>query len=225
MDKKTNKLINVAYQLYDVTDGTNRLVEETSADKPFVFLSGFGITLEDFEKAVEGLGEGEKFDFTLTPEQAYGEYMQEHVRDLDRQMFVVDGKFDSDHIFVDAVVPLQNEDGNRFMGRIVAIGDNTVKVDLNHPLAGKTLHFKGHIIDNREATNQEIEQFVKMMSGEGGCEGQCDGQCGGHCEGHCDEDHDGHEHGKCCHGEGHGNGEGCHGKGHGHGEGCHHSKK
>lgn len=206
MDKKSNKLINVAYRLYDVTDGGSRLVEETSADKPFVFLSGFGITLEDFEKAVADLNEGDEFDFTLTPAQAYGEYMQEHVLDLDRQMFVVDGKFDDEHIFVDSVVPLQNEDGNRFMGRVVAISDGTVKMDLNHPLAGKTLNFKGHIIDNREATNQEIEQFAKMLSGEGGCDGHCEG----HCEGHCDGDHDGHEHGKCCHGDGHGHGEDCH---------------
>ncbi|SFG60279.1 peptidylprolyl isomerase [Prevotella sp. KH2C16] len=213
MDKKTNKLISVAYRLYDVTDGGSHLVEETSGDKPFVFLTGFGITLEDFEKAVQDLGEGEEFDFTLTPSQAYGEYMQEHVLDLDRQMFVVDDKFDDEHIFVDAVVPLQNEDGNRFMGRVLAIGDSTVKMDLNHPLAGKTLNFKGHIVDNREATNQEIEQFAKMLSGEGGCGGDCEGGC----EGHCDGDHDGHEHGKCCHEEG----KGCHGDGHGHGEGCH----
>ncbi|PTL34323.1 peptidylprolyl isomerase [Prevotella sp. oral taxon 376] len=209
MDKKTNKLIHVAYRLYDVTDGGSHLIEETSADKPFVFLSGFGITLEDFEKAVADLHEGDEFDFTLTPGQAYGEYMQEHVLDLDRQMFVVNGKFDDEHIFVDSVVPLQNEDGNRFMGRVIAIGDSTVKMDLNHPLAGKTLNFKGHIIDNRDATNQEIEQFAKMLSGEGGCDGHCEGHREGHCGGHCDGDHDGHGHGKCCHQDGHGNHEGC----------------
>jgi FKBP-type peptidyl-prolyl cis-trans isomerase SlyD len=63
MDKKTNKFINVAYELYDVTEANATLIEKTSTDNPFIFISGFGVTLEDFEKAVENLNEGEEFDF------------------------------------------------------------------------------------------------------------------------------------------------------------------
>lgn len=209
MDKQPNKYINVAYQLYDVTDGEPTLIEQTSDDKPFAFLSGFGITLKDFESAVAGLAQGEEFDFTLTPGQAYGDYEAERVLDLDKEMFVVDGKFDEANIYVDAIVPLQNEDGNRFMGHVLAISDDKVRMDLNHPLAGKTLNFKGHIIENRDATNEELEQFANMLGGEHPCKGGCgncgdDGECcGNHGEGHC-HNHEGghcshHEEGHCCH--------------------------
>lgn len=185
MDKKTNKFINVAYELYDVTEANATLIEKTSTDNPFIFISGFGVTLEDFEKAVENLNEGEEFDFTLTPEQAYGDYVEERVLDLDKQIFTIDGHFDSERIHKDAIVPLQNEDGNRFMGHVLDISEDKVKVDLNHPLAGKTLHFKGHIVDSHEATNEELEQYAKLLSGEGGCGGNC-GKCSGDCEGNCD---------------------------------------
>lgn len=196
MNSKLNKYISVAYQLYDVTDGQPELIEQTSPERPFDFISGFGITLEDFEKAIVDLNTGDTFDFTLQPEQAYGEYVDARVIDLDKQIFVVNGKFDSNNIYVDAFVPLQNEDGNRFMGHVLAISDDKVKMDLNHPLAGKTLNFKGHVVESREATNDEIQHFVNKMSGEcGGCGGNCehcgnegekhkDGGCGHHCHHH-----------------------------------------
>ena len=90
----------------------------------------------------------------------------------------VDGRFDKEHIYEDAVIPLQNEEGQRFYGRVAEIGPEKVKVDLNHPLAGEDLHFKGSIIVNRPATTQEIEKLIAHMSG--GCGGNC-GSCGGSC--------------------------------------------
>lgn len=191
MDKKTNKFINAAYELYDVTDGNSAFIEKTIPERPFVFITGFGVTLDEFEKEVENLKEGEEFDITLTSDQAYGEYVAERVLDLDKQIFTIDGHFDSDRIYKDAIVPLQNEDGNQFMGRILAISDDKVKVDLNHPLAGKSLNFKGHIVESHEATNEELEQFAKMLSGEGGCGGgcgNCEGGCGSSCEDGCCDD-------------------------------------
>ena len=101
----------------------------------------------------------------------------EHVLDLEREVFTVNGTFDAENIYEGAVVPLQNEEGTRFMGRILEVNDKQVKVDLNHPLAGKTLNFKGKVIENREATNEEIAAMVNQMAG--GC------GCGGHSEGGC----------------------------------------
>ena len=141
MEQKDYKYISVAYKLYDITDNKQELIEETAKDKPFVFLSGFGTTLEDFESNLVGLAEGADFDFVLSPDRAYGEHVDTRVVELDKQIFSVDGKFDSKNIYPEAIVPLQNEDGNRFLGRVVSIGSDKVRIDLNHPLAGMTLNF------------------------------------------------------------------------------------
>lgn len=170
MDKPQNKYIAVAYQLYSNNDGKQELVEETSADKPFQFISGFGVTLDAFEKAVADLAVEASFDFTLSKDEAYGDYVDERVLDLDKSIFTVNNHFDSERIYKDAIVPLQNEDGQRFYGRVLDIADDKVKMDLNHPLAGKELNFKGHIVENREATNEEIQGMLNMISGEGGCD-------------------------------------------------------
>ena len=185
----------VSYTLYTV-DGENReKIEEAPTTKPFEFISGFGVTLDDFEKNIVELEPGAQFDFELTKEQAYGDYEEERVLDLDRSIFQINGHFDHENIFVDAIVPLQNEEGNRFYGRVMDITDDKVKMDLNHPLAGKTLNFKGRVLEKREASNQEIQNLVNFLSGEGGrgcgC-GDCGGGCGDHeCDGH-------HDHGCGC---------------------------
>ncbi len=198
MENKISKYIAASYTLYDVTDGKKEVIEQTVDKRPFDFLSGFGITIPAFEEALVNLNKGEHFDFTLTPDQAYGDHNPEHVLDLDKSIFSVNGKFDDEHIVVDAIIPLQNEDGNRFNGHVLAISEDKVKVDLNHPLAGKTLNFVGEIAENREATNEEISKFMNMLSGEGGCSG-CGGGCG---EGGCESGGEG-----CCGGS---CGGGCH---------------
>lgn len=188
MDSIQHKYIAVAYELYSLSDGESHLTEKTATDQPFDFISGFGLTLEDFEKAVASLPTGKDFDFTLTPEQAYGEYVQERVLDLNKEMFCVDGKLDEEHIYEGAIVPLMNEEGQRFMGQVVEIGNDKVKMDLNHPLAGKSLNFKGTIVENREATEEEIKNLIKHLSG--GC-GGCGGNCGDSgCNGNCNDGND-----------------------------------
>ncbi len=200
MDKPVNKYIAVSYKLYTVEDGEKHLVEEAKAEHPFQFISGFGVTLDAFERQVASLEKGEEFDFELGKDEAYGDYEDAHVLDLDRDMFCINGHFDHEHIYKDAVVPLQNADGNRFLGRVLDITDSKVKIDLNHPLAGQTLNFRGCVLESREATNEEIQGMLNRLSGEG-CGCGCD-HCGGDC---CDGDNcggDGHHHhdhhGGCC---------------------------
>lgn len=212
MDNKTNKYINASYQLYDITDGQKKLIEETSADRPFAFISGLGLLLDEFERQLIGLEAGSKFDFALSPEQAYGEHSDERIVKLDKQIFHVDGKFDKENVYLNAIIPLQDEDGNRFYGRVMQITDEKVKIDLNHPLAGKTLNFCGEIIENREATSEEVGQLTESLSGRGG---GC--KCGGHGHqgGCCGK----HHHGEECNHHRHGDGECC-GKHHHEGECC-----
>ena len=221
MEKMINKHIKATYKLYDVTDGNAELIEETRPNIPFTIISGMGVAIDEFERQLNEKSQGEDFDITLTPAQAYGEYVDARVLELDKQIFTRNGKFDHENIYEGAIVPLQNPDGEQFFGNIVKIGAEKVVVDLNHPLAGKTLNFKGTVLESHEATAEEMAEFVKMLSGEGGCGGNCEGCGGGHChgegEGHCHHE-GGDEHGHCHH---HGEGEGhCHNHENGNGCGC-----
>ncbi|HEY0896372.1 MAG TPA: peptidylprolyl isomerase, partial [Sphingobacteriaceae bacterium] len=57
---------------------------------------------------------------------------------------------------VNSVLPLQDNQGNQFRARVTAISDEAITVDLNHPMAGQNLHFKGTILEVREATQDEL---------------------------------------------------------------------
>lgn len=194
MDTTPNKYITVAYELYTDYDGQRELVEKAPAEHPFQFISDMGTTLDAFEAQIKPLQKGDKFNFTLSVEEAYGEYEQERVLELSKDMFKINGHFDKEHIYPGSIVPLMNAEGARFNGTIVDVQENTVTVDLNHPLAGKALNFIGEVTESREATKDEIQGMLNMLSGEGGC--GC-GSCGG-CG--CDDDDDccgGHHEGGC----------------------------
>lgn len=213
MEQQTpNKYVTVAYELYTDNDkGIHELVEKAPIEHPFQFISGLGIALDSFESKILVLAEGETFDFVLKVDEAYGPYEQDHVIELPKETFAINGRFDKDMVYPGAVLPLVNADGMRFQGLVLELKDNTVIIDLNHPLAGKDLHFKGQVVTMRDATNEEIQALINHE----GC--NCGGDCEGGCEGGCGGHH--HEHGEgCCGKHEHGEGECC-GK-HEHGEGC-----
>ena len=139
METLGNKYITVAYDLYTTEDGEKDLVEQATAERPFQFISGLGTTLDSFESQVAGLATGDKFEFTLTAEEAYGEYVDEHVIELPKHVFEIDGKFDSERIFAGNPIPLMDSEGNRLNGTVVEVKDEVVIVDMNHPLAGADL--------------------------------------------------------------------------------------
>ena len=173
-----NKYIAVSYRLETEHDGERTFREEATQEHPFQFISGMGLALDDFEAKVQDLAEGEDFAFELAPEQAYGPYFEEAVQKLPANVFEIDGKIDEDYIYVGAVVPLQNAEGERFNGTITEMTPSEITADLNLPLAGMTLHFAGKVVTNRPATLQEMQETAQALSG--GCGGGCGG-CGGGC--------------------------------------------
>ena len=195
-----HKYITVAYSLYtDNSEGVHELVEQAPVEHPFQFITELGVALEAFEAKLKDLNAGDEFDFTLSVDEAYGSYEQEHVIELPKSTFMLNGRFQNDVIFEGAVIPLVNADGNRFQGLVLEVKDEVVIIDLNHPLAGKELHFKGSVVTSREATDAEVTALIKMMSGEGGC--GCGCGCDGGCDGGCDSegcDCGDHDHGCGC---------------------------
>lgn len=183
METIDNKYITVAYKLYTVEDGVKEFTEEAPKEHPFQFISGLGLTLEAFEEQVKDLKKGDKFDFIIKAEDAYGEYDDEHVIDLPKNIFEVEGKFDSERIVEGAVVPLMTAEGQRINGSVVEVKSDIVVMDMNHPLAGCDLNFVGEVTESRPATNQELAEIARMMAG-GGCSCGCD-SCGGGCGDDC----------------------------------------
>ena len=80
-------------------------------------------------------------------------------------------------------------DDQRFMAKVQKIEEDGVTIDTNHPLAGKVLNFTGTVVENREATQEEVQALIKQMTGGCGC------GCGHHHGDGCDC---GHEHGDGC---------------------------
>ena len=229
-----NKAVALTYELE--VDG--QIVDRCPEERPLDYIHGTRTLLAKFEENVEGLEPGESFSFTLTPAEGYGEVDPDKVIDLPKAAFEVNGEIREDLMVKGNTIPLINKAGGVVPGIILEVGEASVKIDLNSPMAGTTLTFSGKILSVRDATEKELKEglhgeYLQSNCGcHGGCGGHChdgdsqeEGCCGGHGEGHCG----GHGHGEgheggCCqgnHGEkdGHAHGEGCcHNGGH-HGEG------
>lgn len=159
-------------------------IEQTKEGHPFEFIFGVGQLIAGFEKNIEGLKEGDTFDFTLAPSEAYGEYRDEDVHEVPiRIEDLRRGGFPMEFMKVGSELPLQNANGEIMQSEIVRIEKQEVicRLDLNHPMAGMTLHFEGTIGEVREATEQDKIEYMRQMTGSAscGCGGSCGGDCGG----------------------------------------------
>lgn len=176
------KFVAVSYKLYvGEKNEEPELMEEATQEHPLKFTFGLGMMLEKFEENLTGLKAGDKFDFVIQPEDAYGEYEDENILKLDKSIFEVDGKLDSEVVFAGNVVPMMDNSGNRLHGTVVEIIDDKVTMDFNHPLAGETLHFIGDVLEVRDATEEEIAVATQPVCGGGCCSSsdceECDCDC------------------------------------------------
>lgn len=181
-----NKYITVAYKLYTIENGDKELIEEAKIEHPFQFISGLGATLDEFEYRIVNLKKGDAFDFIISSSDAFGDFHEDHIIDLPKSTFEVNGKFDAKGIKEGVIVPLMDSEGRRLNGTVMEIKEDVVVLDMNHPLAGADLNFVGEVIENRDATTEEVQDMINLMSedSKGGCEGCGDGGCGdGGCNG------------------------------------------
>ncbi|MBI9053028.1 MAG: peptidylprolyl isomerase [Bacteroidales bacterium] len=156
MTISNDKVVTLVYQL-KVDDKNGDIVETVEKDKPFVFLYGAGSMLPKFEENLKELKTGDNFEFTLQCEDAYGLASEEAVMDLPKNTFEVEGETEEGLLEEGNVIPMQNNEGQKFNGVIVEVKDDAVTMDFNHPLAGDNLYFSGNVIEVREATKEEIE--------------------------------------------------------------------
>lgn len=173
MKISANRLVILQYKLNVKNEnGEFELMEETTPEHPLQYFHGMGMMLPKFEEYLDGLDEGDKFEFMLPVADAYGEYENENVIDLPKNIFMIDDKFDTDKVFAGAIVPLVDNEGNRINAEIVEVKDETVTVDLNHPLAGEDLYFSGRIISVTQPSEEELHAMMHH-----GCGGSCGGGC------------------------------------------------
>jgi FKBP-type peptidyl-prolyl cis-trans isomerase SlyD len=174
-----DKFVALTYDLTVETEqeGERELMERATKENPLSFIFGMGMMLEAFERNIEGLAVGDKFSFSLNPEEAYGEFIQENVVELPKKIFEVDGKFDEEKIAEGLTLPMMDAQGNRLMGSVLEVKPEVVVMDFNHPLAGETLYFDGTVIDVHEVTPQEIAAMTRNE--DGACSHcQSDDECG-----------------------------------------------
>ena len=114
-------------------------------NSPLEFVVGERQVIKGFDDAVVGMKIGEEKEIKLLPEEAYGNHNPEFVRDMPKNMFPEDQEIQPGMIFM---VDLQ--DGRQLPVRVAKVTDEFVTIDLNPPLAGKTLIFKIKIVDIAE---------------------------------------------------------------------------
>ena len=184
-----NKAVSLAYELQ--VEG--KLADKAGKDQPLEYIHGTHMLLPRFEQEVEGKEPGEKFAFTLSPAEGYGEYKPEYKFDIPKTAFMANGVLQEQFLQVGAIVPMLDGQGNVVRGTVAAVGNDKVTMDFNHPMAGKTLNFTGEVVAVRDATEAELTNGLhgEYAPQEGCCKGK----------GKCKKNAEGEEH-ECCHGEG-----------------------
>ena len=135
---------------------------------PIQFLQGHGNIIPGLEAEVEGMSFGDEKEILVKSKDAYGEYNPDLEMDISLTSFPEDFKIE-----LGRPMRLQGGDGQIFTGVAMAITDEVVKMNLNHPLAGKDLLFNTKVIDLRAGTPEEISQ--------GGLDRACGGCSSGNC--------------------------------------------
>ena len=151
-------VVTLNYRLTVDENGNETEVEKTSVENPFVFLFGAGQLLPDFEMNLAGKAAGSNFDFLISAENGYGLSDAQNIVPVPISVFAgSDGKPDPGLLVVGNTVPMSDNAGNRYEGKIKEVNDDNVVMDFNHPLADRTLHFTGEVINVRLATLEELQ--------------------------------------------------------------------
>ena len=124
-----------------LNDGT-QFDSSHERNEPMTVTTGQGNLIAGFENALTGMAAGETKTFTIEAAEAYGERNDEAKTTMPRNVFPDDFPFEQG-----MTVPLMGPGGQQVFGTLTEITDTEVTADLNHPLAGKTLHFHIKVVE------------------------------------------------------------------------------
>lgn len=155
---------------YRLSSEAGELIDSSTPGNPVGFVFGHGQMVQGLEQSLLGKAETEQVDVLLDPEQGYGLVRDELIRRMPKDIFPAD---------IDLVpgthLRAAGPHGPLTL-TIREVGEDSVMIDLNHPLAGKRLHFWVNVVAVRKATDQELANVVT-------CEQQQCGVCDGGCQG------------------------------------------
>ena len=130
----------------------DEILETTTEEGPITFIQGIGQIIPGLENALYGMKVGEKKTVVIEPDQAYGEYDDESTQVAKKDEFSEEIPLD-----VGTFLDLEDDEGEILSAQVIAEDGDTVTLDFNHPLAGKTLTFEITLSGLREATPEELE--------------------------------------------------------------------
>ena len=132
--------------------GDGEAVDESEPGEPLVYLQGHEEIVPGLEKALEGKSKGDTLQVTVTADEGYGAYDPDGVEEVPRTEFP-----EGLELQAGGVLSATDPEGDEVDFFIKEVKGDTVVVDFNHPLAGKTLHFDVTVRDVRAATAEELE--------------------------------------------------------------------
>lgn len=141
-------VVSVSYTLS--VDGQE--VSRTDADDPLEYLHGYQNIIPGLEAALAGRKVGDKIHVTLPPDEAYGAYDEDEIEEIDR-----DELPEADLLEEGMMVEVEDEDGDTYVATVASVTDDTVTLDFNPPLAGKTLTYDVEVLSMRPATEEELD--------------------------------------------------------------------
>ncbi len=130
----------------------SEVVDSSEDSDPVEFLQGRGNIITGLEKAIYGMKVGDKLSVDIPAAEGYGDIDPEAFMDVPRSEFPEDIPLE-----VGVELQMENEDDETVTAVIESVSNDSVRLDFNHPLAGKDLHFDVTVLDLREATAEELE--------------------------------------------------------------------
>lgn len=137
---------------YTLRNSAGEVLDSSSGDEPLSYLHGHDNIVPGLEGALTGKKKGDELTVTVAPEAGYGLRDPAGVRQLEREAFPEDADLSPGVQFL-----AELEDGSHMAMWVVAVDEQHVHVDMNHPLAGETLHFQVKIVDLRAANPNELQ--------------------------------------------------------------------